>query len=429
MRLTFLLFLLLTPLQALAAEPFAQATVDDGGDIVPGRQVYVTVDVFAPDFFTSPPQFPLFDLPNALVTLPDERAQNLLQTVDGVQYSGIRRRYAVVPQMPGRYVVPPIEMELGYSADGKPARGVVTAPSVSFVVQGSPGMQERVAFAARKLTIGQTFDRDPASLKAGDALVRTITITAEDTQAMMIPAVRGGTVAGLHEYVKQPKIEDGIAIGRAMASRRTETVVYTADAVGTYTLPEIDYDWFDVDSHREDTASLPAVPVTVAPAPIRQTIAPDAGAQDDGRPAHVDRQRLAIGMLSLLAAAALVWLGRRLAPLLVERVRRLRQRYRASHAFRLRQLKKTIGSADEMAVYAGLQEWSRDQGYRSLEDWANDGPRDLRLQVDLLSRSLFRSDDSKVDRHVLQKSIDFRRAVSVMNSELLPPLNPSGQQR
>ena len=85
MRLVFLLFLLLAPLQALAAEPFARATVDDSGDIVPGRQVYVTVDVFAPDFFTSPPQFPLFDLPNALVTLPDERAQNILQTVDGVQ--------------------------------------------------------------------------------------------------------------------------------------------------------------------------------------------------------------------------------------------------------------------------------------------------------------------------------------------------------
>jgi hypothetical protein len=77
----------------------------------------------------------------------------------------------------------------------------------------------------------------------------------------------------------------------------------------------------------------------------------------------------------------------------------------------------------------GIAGRSRDQGYGTLEDWTNDGPRDLRLQVDPLSRSLFQSEDSRVDRHVLQKSIDFQRAGSVMSSEVLPPLNPSDQQR
>ncbi|MDE1997137.1 MAG: BatD family protein, partial [Rhizobiaceae bacterium] len=177
--LAILVLLLLAASPSFAAEPFARATIDDKGVIVPGQQVHMTVVVFAPDFFTSPPQFPLFDIPNAVVTLPDERAQNSLQTVDGTQYSGISRTYAIVPQASGTFALPPITIELGYSDNGKPVKGKAQLPSISFTVgQASGDNAASPVFAARGLVLTQAFDSDPGKLRAGDAIVRTITVFA-----------------------------------------------------------------------------------------------------------------------------------------------------------------------------------------------------------------------------------------------------------
>ena len=116
---------------------FARASVDATDGIVPGQQLRVIVEVFAPDFFTAPPEFPLFDIPNALVTFSADRAQNMVQTIDGQQYSGIRKVYAVVPEQAGTITVPSIEIPLGWSMDGKPTKGnIATAP---FQLRRRPG--------------------------------------------------------------------------------------------------------------------------------------------------------------------------------------------------------------------------------------------------------------------------------------------------
>jgi hypothetical protein len=84
---------------AAAQEPIIRAKIEEAGTIVPGQQVHLVLNVLAPGFFTSPPQFPLFALPHALVTLPDERSQNVTDTINGIQFSGIQKRYSIIPQV------------------------------------------------------------------------------------------------------------------------------------------------------------------------------------------------------------------------------------------------------------------------------------------------------------------------------------------
>lgn len=101
---------------ALAADPFARATLATKGTIYAGQQVEVDVDVFAPNYFLSPPQFPLFDLPGTIVTMPDDRGLNLNETIDGVDFSGIRKTYVIAPQAAGDYTLPPVDIPFGYAA-------------------------------------------------------------------------------------------------------------------------------------------------------------------------------------------------------------------------------------------------------------------------------------------------------------------------
>ncbi|MBB5261232.1 BatD family protein [Rhizobium leguminosarum] len=429
MRLLMLLIGLLTSTYVFAAEPFGRASIEGAEGIVPGQQVHVVVDVFAPEFFTSPPQFPLFDVPDALVTLSTDRAQNLVQTIDGTQYAGIRRSYAVVPEKAGSFQLPVVEIDLGFSSNGNSTKAIVKVALPSFEV-GASSHQAATPFAARGLTMTQFFDRDPASLKVGDALVRTVVVFAEDTQAMLIPPVEFGTTAGMSLYEKPPVLADGIeqrGIGRSVetGSMRTETVVYTAPSTGRFPLPAISYPWFDVDGHVLSAAALPATDVVVAQAAVTERIQPEL--QGDVN-AHASRARrgwlLVLSLCAIdLAVAAFAW--RRL-PAIRTWVADARARGRNSPRRRLGRIRTIIGVGDDLAVYRGLQDWSRKLGYRTTSEWveAEACPR-LTVQLAILERRLFRSRDVQWDRAALASAITLPTADRRPAKPALPDLNPT----
>jgi hypothetical protein len=418
-----LLFWLVISGSALAAEPFARAAIEGSGEIVPGQQMRLTVDVFVPDFFTSPPQFPLFDGPNAMVTLPEERSFNLTQTIDGVQYSGIRRSYAIVPEVSGLFTVPDIPIELGYAVEGKPTKATVTIPGISFTV-GGDSLPDQPVFAAHGLTIEQSFDRDPSRLKAGDALSRTITVTALDTQAMMMPPVDIGNASGLQQYVKPPKIEDGIDMNRETASRHTETIVYTTATTGTFDIPAVSYPWFDVDSKTQKTATLPDVKVTVGAAAVKEAIAPQLSQEEN--PSSRPRSIWLIAAIAVALAAA-VLIVRSLAPSFAAWRSKHRDLRDGSRSHHLRQITQTIRTGSETAIYAALQAWASELGYRTIADWlAREGSADLKQQIELLERRLFAAQvGTDIDRTAIAKALVLHGAVSdEKKRSALPPLNP-----
>jgi hypothetical protein len=422
-RINWLALILLVPLRAMAAEPYARAALENTGAIVAGQQVYVTVDVFAPNFFTSPPQFPLFELSNALVTLPEERTMNLNETTGGVQYSGIRRRYAVVPQIPGDYQVPAIDIELGYSVDGATVRGTAETVPLSFSVGGDATTP--AAFAARNVTIEQAFDRPRDDLKAGDAVVRTITISAEDTQAIIIPASDPGTATGLTQYARTARTQDGIAIDRRTISRRTETLVYTSVSEGSFSIPAIDYPWFDVDRQIMAVARLPATVVTVAPASAAAGIAPDA-APPRVVPAFERRRQVMLWIAVFLTVIAFAWLLWRFAKAACRQIVVFRDRIIASRRNRLRLLRKSILRDDPAKVYGALQSWSQTEGFRTLEDWVKARHPDLARDLRSLERLLYSGDPDDFDRKRIVRLVGEDHAVlSRRGRPSLPELNPT----
>ncbi|WFR97580.1 BatD family protein [Rhizobium tumorigenes] len=423
-----IVLLMVTASHGFAAEPFARVEIEDKGHVVPGQQVRLDVTVFAPDFFTSPPQFPLFDLPNAVVTLPDERAENAVETVDGVQYSGIRRVYAIVPETSGHFSLPSVWIELGYSVDGKAVKGEASLPAFDFTVAAGELSGSTLTFAARNLTLTQGFDRDPASLKVGDALVRTITVFAEDTQAMLIPAVDVGEAAGVRQYAGTIRTDDNVSVDRRPGSRRIQTVTYTVEAAGSFVIPDVSYPWYDVDQHQQSKATLPSTKVTVVAAPSSaQTIAPVLqSGKDRPRVDHKHVPLVALIVLVALIAGGVVW---RLRHRLLLQSARWIQNYRNSDRQALRHLRKTIRIGSAAEIEEGLRQWSSRNGYRSLTDWA-DGNSQLRHQVESLQGHLYGGVDSVIDREGLAKPILLPvhgKTPRRRERSNLPLLNPQGR--
>lgn len=423
MNWLMLVFAMLVPATAMAAAPFARADIDDGKNIVPGQQLHVIVQVFAPSYFTSPPQFPLFDMPNALVTLSDERARNAVQTIDDTQYSIIARSYVVVPQVSGAFTIPAIQIELGYSADGTPTAAVAATQPLAFTV-GKGDDNSAPIFAARGLQIKQSFDRDPEAMRTGDALVRTITITASDTQSMLIPPIHFEGAPGLDQYIRQPKLEDNIALGREMASRRTETVVYTATKPGRFALPTIDYPWFDVDAHSQAFAHLTGGDVTVTAASATAGIVPTQ--RDSRRKFSAGSRLVVVAVASSLLLVLAIWLARRLPRQAARMLGEVRLRISTSRRSRLRRLRAKLLSADLPQVYAALQQWSRFEGYRTLQDWSDRQPQELRDNVRRLEDALYGGREASFARRRVARLLarTQSRPAASSSKQLLPELNP-----
>ncbi|WP_428413759.1 hypothetical protein [Pararhizobium sp.] len=420
---------------ASAAEPFARAKMESTGRIVPGQQVLIDVDILVPDFFTSPPQFPLFDVPDAIVTLPDDRAQNMVETIDGVQYAGIRRTYAVIPEASGTFTLPPVVITFGYSQDGKPVAGETALPAVRFTVEAAPGgTASSPIFAARGLTIGQSFDRAPSSSKTGDAIVRTITIFAENTQAMMIPAIPSAAAPGLKPYPASPKLADGVqAEDRTTGSTRTETITYIAEAEGTFEIPAVSYPWFDVETQSSQLANLPATvvkvsksaPATTGLAPqVEQTEATDRGWRS--KPALL----IAVAVLALAIAA---WLSVQAYPWMRRKWGALREVRQNSLHQKRKHLLASVRRDDPMTIYKCLDDWAKSAGYGSITHWAaTTGNQDAARETETLQRTLFGSfpDHPSLNRAALANAI--RKAPKAVPSShvhrhagSLPELNVS----
>lgn len=420
---------------AFAAEPFTRVAIEDKGSIVPGQQVRITVDVFVPDFFTSPPELPLFDLPNAMVSLVDERSQNLIETIDGVQYAGIRRTYAVVPETSGTFTLPPAVITLGYSQDGKPLPGQAVLQPLSFTVADPPDSSAATpAFPARGVTITQSFDRDPSKLKVGDAVVRTMTIFAENTQAMMIPAIPAVAANGLKQYSKSPQLADGVETDdRRTGSTRTETITYVAGTEGTFEIPAISYPWFNVDTQASAMATLPAATMRVAaPASAHTGLAPQLEQEvDTSAHAWLTRKHLLAAAAAAIGLAAAGYVLLRLLPWITERLRTRRNARRNSERSAFADLIASIGSGDPGIIYRHLEIWTRAAGYKSIADWVLQcGDDDAATQIRKLESELFGAGRNRpaLDRAALRHAIEAWRKIpkpgDTRHAASLPGLNP-----
>ena len=269
---------------AHAAGPSVRVRVVGPQPVVAGQSVQVEVTVLAPNFFLSAPAFPVLQIPGAVVTMPDDRGINSTETIDGASFAGIRKTYVVTPQGAGDFALPPIEFRFTHAGnDGKPQTATVTLPPTTIHASGQAGKsgqgtQDTVALPAGALQVTQQFDKpidEDSKLRAGDALVRTITIVAPGTPAMMIappapPALQ--PPRGVRQFRADPVLQDD-----ASGGRRIETITYVFEDSGRHTLPAVPVSWYDAATGRRAASTAPAVTVNVARAAPGLGLSPSGG--------------------------------------------------------------------------------------------------------------------------------------------------------
>ncbi len=312
--------ILLAPALAVA-QPVVRVNVREAPPHLAGQTLHIDVQVLVPTFFMSPVPLPELDIPGAVVTIAQDSV-NVTTPVNGVSYSGIQHTYSFVAQAAGRFTLPPAAITFRYGGDNGPADGRVTLPETAIDVEWPAGMApppESAGMIIARVTVTQRLDGDPAAMRAGDALTRTIVTTADRTQPMFIPPPSFTAPDGVRVYPKDPQLSEQRADrgGALLEGRRTDRVVYTFERPGTYVLPAIDVPWFNLQARRTETAHAEAITVTVAARPAAEGIAPEAPAPAPAPPPATSRRRvvmLAAAAIALALLLTMLWrFGARLA--------------------------------------------------------------------------------------------------------------------
>lgn len=183
------------------------------------------------------------------------------KTIAGRRFAVFERRYAVFAQRSGELLIP----SLGFRASVGGAGGWFDQFGARAIRLRSREKRLRVLppvdaatpwLPARVLTLVETWDKDPQTLRAGDSATRTITLRARGLTAAQLPPLPSAAVDGLRFYPDQPRLEDTPQDDGVLGSR-SESAAVIAGRAGRFVLPPIELRWWDTQHRRFETALIP----------------------------------------------------------------------------------------------------------------------------------------------------------------------------
>ena len=142
------------------------------------------------------------------------------------------------------------------TAKGQPLRLEVSVP---------PGVNaSQPVVATSVLMLHEEWAPEPrGAFKAGDAIVRTITRTAEDVPSLAMRDLAFRAPAGARVYVDPPEVDDRSNRG-VVTGRRVDRVTYVFERGGRFELPALSQPWWDLGAGTLRTADAKGATIDVA---------------------------------------------------------------------------------------------------------------------------------------------------------------------
>lgn len=185
--------------------------------------------------------------------------------IDGVRYRTITRRYLLIPQRSGDFVIAP-PLFTGEMIERNPERFNYFSRSKTVMAEAEPVQLEVKPqpenFPGRWLiaglvTLTEEWQPDRQQLKAGEPVTRIITLSAVDVATNQLPDLDQQLPTSLRAYQEQPQSRGAERSGRQVA-QKVFTSALIASNEGELVLPEVRLPWWNSQTNRLEYAVLPA---------------------------------------------------------------------------------------------------------------------------------------------------------------------------
>ena len=263
----------LNPILAQTAEELIQSKhvmirhrLDPAEPVYVGQPVRVWVEVMTRTWFLEAPRYPsTLEVRDSIVIPPDAFGVNSSEKIGGQNYAVQGRSYTVFPQTTGRFEVPPVPVVLVVARDDASRSPAITLQTDPIVIEASlPAGAEGhgLVLSTSGLSVRETYDRTLEGIRVGESFKRQVTMTIQDSVAMLLPPVPFEAAEGLAVYPGRPEVEDKRDRG-SLTGTRIDRATYVMEAEGSYRLPETNIWWWNLRTSKLEQEVLPAVEFTV----------------------------------------------------------------------------------------------------------------------------------------------------------------------
>jgi len=228
------------------------------------------------------------ELPDAVVEkLADD--SSYATKVNGVDYSVTERKYAIFPQKSGKVTIKPLILTAEVVVSTRQGFGFFNSTQTKRVASKEITLDVKPAPAtftgshwltAEQLEVKQEWSGDFQQMKVGEPLTRTLTLIAKGATVGSLPELSSTkTDAQLKTYPDQPILKEQKTTDGLLAMRE-EKIAIIPSKTGNYTLPAVKIPWFNTQTKKMETASIPETTISVvggaATAPATATATPEA---------------------------------------------------------------------------------------------------------------------------------------------------------
>ena len=358
-------------------------------------------------------------------------------------YLVLEKQFALFPQQSGRLGITPVraEVRLPSSSSFDPFRTggkIRQLRSQQLFVDVAPIPAEFNGpywLPANKVELREEWQGDLAALVAGEPITRSLTLLVDGLTAAQLPEFTLLPIAGIKQYPDQAGLENS-RTAKGIIGKREQKVALIPGAAGSYLVPEIILPWWNMQTGKMETATIPPREIIVSAAAETAVVEPAIVQAPTTAPisAPVPANSFWLWMSLLLACGwilnALYWWYKLRKPgtasiLSVSKHPDLRGPGK--------QLQQACNDSDAIAARLVLLIWGRallaPREINNLHQLGNILGPDLRHEIEVLNQSLYAPDAAKWGGQALWSLCQClekdSRAQRDRSSAELSPLNPA----
>jgi hypothetical protein len=336
---------------AFAAEDIVLRTSVTPEEAWIGQRVLLNMEVLGAEGWAQITKMGELAVPGAYVMRTESQGVRLNETIRGTSYTGQRYQLSVYCQRPGRMEIPGVPVivnvrQWGLNAAETPHQ--MTTPAAALVCRVPPGAEGiQGLISTNRLDARQTWSARPETASTGDAITRTVTLTAVDISGMAFPPMRHPEIEGVGIYPGKPSVSDSGDRG-SLRGERVEKITYVVEQPGEVALPAIELPWWDIDDEVLRRIELPGLELAV-----EGELPPKPVVEDETVPAEGRRDNVLLMAVVVALVVLSLWLGRGLAG----PIHRWWTARRESEPAYFREMMSALRGGDPGAISAAVMSW------------------------------------------------------------------------
>ena len=213
-------------------------------------------------------------------------------------YLVLEKQFALFPQQSGRLGITPVRAEVRLPSSssfdpfrtGGEIRQLRSQPLFVDVDPIPAGFNGPYWLPADRVELREEWQGDLAELVAGEPITRSLTLLVDGLTAAQLPEFTLLPIAGVKQYPDQAELENS-RTAKGIIGKREQKVALIPGTAGKYLVPEINLPWWNLQTGKMETATIPARELIVNAAAEVIAVEPPAAQAPATVPAsHPNRQ-------------------------------------------------------------------------------------------------------------------------------------------